>query len=63
MRLLVGREPSSQLSTGPKIAQQVSTARPIIKRRGHFPSDEVATRLIWLALRNITADWKRASKE
>jgi transposase-like protein len=37
--------------------------RKIIKSRGHFPSDEAATKLIWLALRNITADWKRASKE
>ena len=33
--------------------------RKIIKTRGHFPSDEAATKLIWLALRNITADWSR----
>ena len=33
--------------------------RKIIKTRGHFPSDEAATKLIWLALRNITADWGR----
>ena len=26
--------------------------RKIIKTRGHFPSDEAATKLIWLALRN-----------
>jgi putative transposase len=31
--------------------------RKIIKTRGHFPSDEAATKLIWLALRNITKDW------
>lgn len=31
--------------------------RKIIKTRGHFPSDEAATKLLWLALRNITADW------
>jgi transposase-like protein len=37
--------------------------RKIIKTRGHFPSDEAATKLIWLALRNITADWGRASKD
>jgi len=37
--------------------------RKIIKSRGHFPSDDAATKLIWLALRNITADWGRASKE
>ncbi len=33
--------------------------RKIIKTRGHFPSDEAATKLIWLALRNITAEWSR----
>ena len=35
--------------------------RKILKTRGHFPSDEAATKLIWLALRNITADWARAA--
>ena len=35
--------------------------RKIIKTRGHFPGDEAATKLIWLALRNITADWARAA--
>ncbi len=34
-----------------------SQLRKIIKTRGHFPTDEVATKLILLALRNITADW------
>ena len=34
--------------------------RKIIKTRGHFPSDDAATKLIWLALRNITQDWGRA---
>ena len=34
--------------------------RKIIKTRGHFPSDDAATTLIWLALRNITQDWGRA---
>lgn len=31
--------------------------RKIIKTRGHFPNDEAAGKLIWLALRNITAGW------
>ncbi len=31
--------------------------RKILKTRGHFPTDEAATTLIWLALRNITATW------
>ncbi len=35
--------------------------RKIIKTRGHFPSDDVANKLIWLALRNITADWGKAA--
>lgn len=35
--------------------------RKILKTRGHFPTDDAATKLIWLALRNITADWARAS--
>jgi transposase-like protein len=35
--------------------------RKIIKTRGHFPSDEAASKLIWLALKNITVDWGRAA--
>ncbi len=35
--------------------------RKIIKTRGQFPTDEAATKLIWLALRNITAKWERTS--
>lgn len=34
--------------------------RKIIKTRGHFPSDEAATKLLYLALRNITEDWSRS---
>jgi transposase-like protein len=37
--------------------------RKIIKTRGHFPTDEAATKLLYLALRNIIAKWKAASKE
>ena len=32
--------------------------RKIINYRGHFPSDEAATKLLFLALRNIEKDWK-----
>jgi transposase-like protein len=35
--------------------------RTIIKTRGHFPNDDAATKLIWLALRNISAAWSRSS--
>jgi len=31
--------------------------RKIFKNRGHFPSDEATTKLLFLALRNITKDW------
>jgi transposase-like protein len=37
--------------------------RKIIKTRGHFPSDDAASKLIWLALRNITTDWGRANRD
>ena len=40
-----------------------SRLRKIIKTRGHFPSDDAASKLIWLALRNITADWSRAAHD
>jgi putative transposase len=33
--------------------------RKIIKNRGHFPSDEAATKLLYLALRDITAKWTK----
>lgn len=44
--------------------------RKIIKNRGHFPTDEAATKLIWLAIRNVLAklirptyDWKVAMNQ
>lgn len=37
--------------------------RKILKTRGHFPTDEAATKLIWLALRNITANWGNAAHD
>jgi putative transposase len=37
--------------------------RKIIKTRGHFPTDEAATKLLYLALRNIITKWKAASRE
>ena len=33
--------------------------RKILKTRGRFPTDDAATKLIWLALRNLTAKWDR----
>lgn len=37
-----------------------SQLHKIIKTRGRFPIDEAGIKLIWLALRNITADGGRA---
>jgi transposase-like protein len=37
--------------------------RKIIKTRGHFPSDDAAIKLLWLALRNITAGKVRSTRE
>ena len=44
--------------------------RKIIKTRGHFPTDEAAIKLLWLALRNVLAksvratfDWKAAMNQ
>jgi len=28
--------------------------RKLIKMRGHFPNDEAAIKLLWLALRNVS---------
>src|SRR6516162_738005 len=35
--------------------------RKIIKTRGHFPNDDAATKLLWLALRNVTAQWVKTA--
>ena len=40
-----------------------SQVRKAIRNKGHFPSDEAATKLIYLALRNITAKWRKPPKE
>jgi len=34
--------------------------RKITKTRGHFPTDEAALKLLYLAIRNITAKWRNA---
>ena len=35
--------------------------RKIVKTRGHFPTDEAATKLLYLALRNIETKWRRGN--
>jgi putative transposase len=39
-----------------------SSVRKVIKNRGHFPNDEAATKLIYLALRNIEKKWKMPAR-
>ena len=36
-----------------------ASVRKAVRNKGHFPSDQAATKLIWLALRHITENWKR----
>lgn len=35
-----------------------ASVRKAVRNKGHFPSDQAATKLIWLALRHITENWK-----
>lgn len=37
--------------------------RKIIKTRGHFPNDESALKLLWLALQNVFANTTRSVRE
>jgi transposase-like protein len=40
-----------------------ASLRKIINTRGHFTIDDAATKMLWLVLRNITADWSRAAHD
>jgi putative transposase len=35
-----------------------ASVRKAVRNKGHFPSDQAATKLIWLALRYITENWR-----
>jgi transposase-like protein len=48
------------LTTTNAIESLHSQLRKIIKTRGHFPTDEAATKLLYLALRNIKKRWSPA---
>ena len=37
--------------------------RKIIKTRGHFPTDDAAMKLLWLALRNAEKKWTYPIKD
>ena len=51
------------LSTTNAIESLHMQLRKIIKTRGHFPTDEAAAKLLYLALRNIMTKWQRAARE
>jgi len=51
------------LSTTNAIESVHMQLRKIIKTRGHFPTDEAAAKLLYLALRNITKKWRNVSRE
>ena len=54
-RCLTGRVPSFTTNA---IESLNAPVRKVVRVRGHVPSEEAATKLIWLVLRNIEARWK-----
>jgi putative transposase len=40
-----------------------STLRTAVRTRGHFPTDEAATKLLYLVLRRVSNGWKNAQRE
>ena len=46
-----------------KERKAISKALKPARNKGHFPSDDAATKLIYLVLRKIEAKWKRPPKE
>gem|GEM_PF-1408576 len=51
------RQIVTRLDTTNAIESLNMRLRKVLKTRGHFPSDEAATKLMYLALLNITAKW------
>src|SRR3954462_10638540 len=40
-----------------------SKLRSSVRSRGHFPSDEAATKLLYLVLRDVSKNWKMPQRE
>jgi putative transposase len=40
-----------------------SCLRKAVRVRGHFPTDEAASKLLFLVLREVSRDWKMAARE
>ena len=51
------------LSTTNAIESVNRQLRKIIKTRGHFPGDDSATKLLYLALRNLSRKWRYVSND
>jgi putative transposase len=51
------------LSTTNAVESVHMQLRKIIKTRGHFPTDDAALKLLYLALRNLTKKWRTVSPE
>ena len=47
------------IDTTNAIASLNMQVRKAVKNRGHFPNEEAAGKLIYLALRNIVRPWKK----
>ena len=56
--------PCAGSSTRPTPSRALnSKLRRAVRARGHFPSDEAATKLLYLVLNRAAADWKRPPRE
>jgi putative transposase len=51
------------LSTTNAVESVNMQLRKIIKTRGHFPTDDAAMKLLYLALRNLSKKWRNVSTE
>ena len=56
--LLIEKEIRKIIYTTNAIESLHMQLRKVLKNRGHFPGDGAATKLIYLALRDITKKWK-----
>jgi transposase-like protein len=45
--------------TGPLVERALGTGRKVVRVRGHFPNDEAAVKLLYLAIRNVEKRWTR----
>jgi putative transposase len=51
------------LSTTNAVESVHMQLRKIIKTRGHFPTDDAALKLLYLALRNLSKKWRNVARE